>query len=213
MERERRARLADLMAAMAEGDDAMIVTLMVEFRPELEAAARFHARQVSSTVVTDGDVNSLVAEFAMAIADVSRSWKPTGSLPWTYAKARLRQVTIDLLVAPAIDLGFDGDDLAGEGSRVLDVASIDDDVEHFGRLVAMSSEHPELQEIVDRLAGASGRHVEIALTYRMQQLQGDEHASTSVADWFQTTPNNVRQITKRVFARLDDLDLDAMMVR
>ena len=213
MERERRARLADLMAAMAEGDDAMIVAFMVEFGPELETAARFHARSLS-VPVTDSDVLSLVAEFAMAIGDAARSWKPSGSLPWTYAKARLRQITIDLLIAPpAIDLGFDGDDTAGEGSRVLGVASMNDDGECFGRLAAMASDRPQLQEIVDRLAGANGRHVEIALTYRMQQLQGDEHASESVAEWFETSKDNVRKIAERVFGLLDDLDLDAMMVR
>lgn len=212
MERERRARLADIMSAMAGGDDAMIVALMHEFRPELERAVRFHARNVSSRPITSADVNSLVADYAMTISDVAHSWRADGgSLPWTYATARLRQVTLDFLVAPDVDLGFVGDDIADEGSVVL--GGLADEGEHFETLVEMSESVPGLDEIVTRLAGASGRHVEIALTYRLQQLQGDEHASANVAEWFQTNPDNVRQITRRVFARLDDLDLDAIMVR
>lgn len=205
----RRVRLNTLMAGMAANDDAMTAALMVEFRPELERAARFHATSLGHRSLTSGDVSSMVAEFAMTIADAAAGWRPDGALPWTWAKARLRQVAIDMLVQPAIDLGFEGDDLADEGSQAF---GVDNDGEFFGTLVELAHTRLELRPVVIALAGATPHHREIALSYRMQQRQGDPSPSHSVAAWHNTTPANVRQIARRVWRRLDGVDLDDMMV-
>ncbi len=213
MSPDRRARLEALMAGMAAGDDAMISALMFEFRDELERAARFHANSVSPSTPNDGDIVGLVADFAFVIADVAKSWRPDGgALPWTFARRALRQKAIDVLVTPielrkSLDDGNFGD-IADEGSRALGVI----DGEYLGTLIDMADQMPEVAKVLDRLSSASDEHVAIALEFRIQRQQGDRSAAATVAERFDKTPANVRQIHHRVWKQLADLELDDMMV-
>lgn len=209
---DRRARLEHIMAGLAAGDDAMIVALMREFAPELERAARFHARSVTTAPVTDGDITGLVADFAFAIAAVAKSWRADGgALPWTFARAALRQVAIDVLVTPAemrtsLDDGKFGD-IADEGSRALGC----DEGECLGTLIDLAQRVPAVRAVVSRWDGVPDLHLEIALEYRMQQMQGDPSAAATIAERYGKSTQNVRQIASRVWRRADGAHPDMMV--
>lgn len=210
---ERRVRLEQIMAGLAAGDDAMVAALMREFGPELERAARFHAGTVAAGHVSEGDIVSLVADFAFVIADAAKSWRADGgALPWTFARRALRQVAIDHLVTPAqmrssLDDGTFGD-VADEGSRALGF----EDGECLGTLIDIAERVPAVAAMIELWQGVPDEQLEIALEYRMQQNQGDPSAAATIADRYDKSPANVRKIASRVWQRVNDIELDDMMV-
>ncbi|MCP3935061.1 MAG: hypothetical protein GY708_06785 [Actinomycetia bacterium] len=180
---DRRARLEQIMAGLAAGDDAMISALMFEFGPELERAARYHAKQVATGPVRDGDIVGLTADFAFAVAHAAKSWRPDGgALPWTFARRALRQLAIDVLVTPV----------------------------QLRRSLAEGV--PAVRVVLDRWHTVPDQHITIALEYRMQQQQGDPSAAATVAERHAKTADNVRQIASRVWRRVADVEFDDIMV-
>lgn len=207
MDTTRRERLRDVMAAMAVGDTAMVFSLVNEFGDELEKAARYHVRSLDLRV-GDDDIKALVNEFAMALFDAGGAWRADGgALPWVWASRRLRQIVIDQLLPPTfmedvLGSGVELGDETGEGSRPL---GENDDTEWSGILAELAVVNVDARRVWEECKNHNPRNVEVFISYRIQQAQGDPAPSETVAEQFGLTPANVRQIAKRMGDRLGDL--------
>ena len=91
---DRRRRLVEIMTAMPH-EPAFMVSLMNEFRAELTSHARWQIRRLG--VWVDRDViDDLVVDYAVELHSCAAAWRPDGgALPWVWASARLRNVTIE----------------------------------------------------------------------------------------------------------------------
>jgi hypothetical protein len=198
------ARVAEVMAAVAAGQTGAVFVLHAEFGPSIQSAVRRALRQFGVDGLDPDDLNGLVMEATLAIADAAGSWHPGGALPWWWAYNRIRQIV----------------------SRFLGQFSVAYDPQLHGGLAgdipqAWMGEEPTMLELIDAMAETdsdvallrdafaevpgSARDREILLVYTNQQRAGDHSPAETVAPMFGLTPAAVRQVVKRTRDRLRTL--------
>jgi len=203
-----RARLEELMARLADGDQAAVIALYVEFATPISAALRSHLRAVGCDGIGRADLDGLVLDACFALADCARAWRPDGgALPWVWAARRLRV----LASAHVGQYGetFDPDRHEPDGASPPAPAGDDADsqVEVLDRL---ASAHPLCRLLREALAQVgSARDGEIFLELQVQRLAGDRSPAVTVGRQFGLRPAAVRQVRRRTRARLRSLaDID-----
>lgn len=207
-----KARLADLMGRMAEGDDEAIFALYEEYGARLAAVMRRHLAAVGVQGATRDDVDGLVIDACLDLASCAGAWRPDGgALPWTWAGNRLRGLAARFAGVHADEL----DDAALEraavdhravpGGRAGSAAGVDEGTA-FEVLRQVGRSHAMAALLLDALAlVASPRDQAVLLELRLQTDLGDPSPSHTVGAALGARPDAVRQVGTRLRRRLRDL--------
>lgn len=194
-------RLAELMERLAERDGAALFDLIEAHRSDLARTVRSIAGKRNARLRA-GEVEELVTEAALAIADVAGAWKAGGAPPWVYAWGR---------IAEAVDRHI------GQWSSVLDDAT--EDVDAAAPPPPAGSE-PPVAEVLHGLAAerelvallvdgldrvASERDRLLFVDHGVQAAMGDPSPAVTVGLMYGMEPAAVRQQTRRVRLRLGKL--------
>ncbi len=206
MNRDQRARLNDLMARLAGGDNGAIFDLHAEFRPALGAVMRRHLGALDARVPDHDDLEGLVLDAWFVLRDCAGGWDPEGgALPWNWAHHRLRQLASAWVGQYADE--FDGDLVHPATSHVVEVGDDDRDV-----LVVLDdlADRDELVALFRRALHlvASERDRVVLLEVGIQEVLGDPSPATTVASLMDMSPEAVRQARSRVRSRLRALARD-----
>ena len=205
--------LAVIMARLAEGDEAAVVTLYQRFGDRVAGTVRAVLRERGLTLVHD-EVGGLVLDACLAIAGVAGAWSPDGgALPWTWARRRIERC-VDRLIgqrtvpldehlhvvesqsagAYAASVGYVG--LAGfepDDGRPLCTA--------LSGLSATDDRCRLLDDAFDR-AAVSPLDREVCLQYAAEQHTGNRSPATTVGAMFALKEPTVRQRVRRSRERL-----------
>ncbi|WP_208029422.1 hypothetical protein [Rhabdothermincola sediminis] len=199
MERDERALLERLMAAMAAGDAAALFNFVPQFGGALARAVREVLREFGRVdLLADRDeIDGLVQEAAFVIFERAGGWNPAGTPPWVWAKRAIRAAVVRAIGHPTTDLDLcqlDGVDrpwsLAAQATTDIDRAA----------LRARHADFALFCEAVERVG--SPRDQAVYHEYLAQQSNGDRSPATTVATQFELRPDHVRQIVHRMRARL-----------
>ena len=201
---QREQALVAVMARLAEGDRAGVLTLREHFRPELAAAVRRVARRRHAALDADA-VDELVTDLALELGHLAGAWDPAGAPPWVWARHRVALVVdrhlgqwtrpLDQAGLQVADRG--GPPPPGEEPAVLEV------------LDGLANRVPEvalLREAVGRVA--SERDQVIFFETAVQSALGDRSPAATVAGLMGIRPEAVRQQARRVRLRVQRLAAD-----
>lgn len=220
MESQEFDELARIMARLAEGDEAAVVTLYERFGDRVAGTVRAVLRERGLTLVHD-EVGGLVFDACLAIGQVAGAWSPQGgALPWTWARRRVERC-VDRLFGPrtvpleehlhVLEVRAAHDETAGGWAG--DPA---DDPEHGARRVererwqlystlaalgAVDDRCRLLDDAFDR-AAVSPLDREVCLQYAAEQHTGNRSPATTVGAMFALKEPTVRQRVRRSRERL-----------
>ena len=204
--REGRDRdLVAVMAALADGDRAAIVTLREQFRPELSRAVRSVAAKRGARLSAD-DVDGLITDVALAMTKLAPAWDPErGAPPWVWARHRVAEVV---------------DRHIGQWTTSLDALEVEVDLEPVVAPAASAGSEPRPVDVAARLAAdhtgmalvcealekvASPRDRELFFEVLVQASLGDRSAAATVGRLLGVSPEVVRQQMGRIRRRIRDL--------
>lgn len=192
--------LAAVMGRIGAGEGAAVFELIDTWRDELARTVRSIAGQRRARLGA-GEVDDLVVDAALAIADIAGSWSPDGAPPWVYARGR---------IAAAVDRHI------GQWSEPLDDESFSQreqpasapaaevgTAEVFARL---ATEHRMVALLRDGLGRvASERDLVVFVELGVQVALGDPSPAVTVARMYGMQPAAVRQQNRRMRVRLRQL--------
>jgi DNA-directed RNA polymerase specialized sigma24 family protein len=194
-----RARLAELMARFADGDLGALVPFIHTFGGALARVIRRHLSDLGRWDVA-GDrhqVDELVQECALELAERAGAWDPAGALPWVWADRAIRQIIIRYVGHPSVEFDPHRHD---EVDVTMCEAAIEVKFEDLVR------RHPELDLLLQAIAQVgSDRDRAVHLQYRIQKGLGDMSPAHTVGAEFGLAPDHVRQIDRRMRVRLAQL--------
>lgn len=198
MDRQRRERVAEIMAAITGGDDAAAITLAMEFRQELAGAVRAAALRLGVGLEAD-ELNGLVLEAALAIGEVAGGWRDDGgALPWNWGRARIRNVVAHHVGVFAERL--EPDHLDNRPSRPAVEAwqgDAADDRQPHRVLERLADHHVDVARVRDVAARVGEVDLDLLLEFRMQQSQGDPSPAVTIARARGLRPETVRKRVSR----------------
>jgi hypothetical protein len=205
--------LVGIMARLAEGDEAAVVTLYERFGDRVAGTVRAVLRERGLTLVHD-EVGGLVFDACLAVAAVAGAWSPDGgALPWTWARRRIARC-VDRLIghrtvpldehlhvveshssgAYAGSVGYVGvSGLEPDDGRPLCTA--------LAGLSATDARCRLLDDAFDR-AAVSPLDREVCLQYAAEQNTGNRSPATTVGAMFALKEPTVRQRVRRSRERL-----------
>jgi hypothetical protein len=187
------------MAAMAD-DVAMVVPFLAAYGGRLAGVVRRHLRELGrAELAGDPDtVQGLVLDVALWLRDHAGSWRPDGSLPWTWAWSAIRALVIEHIGHARADVELEGldDQWVAPTSPVGDL--------DLDELATRVPELALLFEALDRI-GVGERDRRVHVEYRLQVAMGDPSPAHTVAAELGLHTDHVRQIDRRVRAKLQAL--------
>lgn len=198
--------LVAIMARLADGDEAAVVTLYERYGGPIAAAVQRVARQRRHAVDRD-DLDGMVFEVCFEIASVAGAWSPDGgALPWVWARHRVANVVDRVLGQWADPLddqqlaqiaGRDGGTTAPASPAAVDTALGD----VLARLVPSLESARLLAEALDH-ERISGRDRELLLEYAFEKHSGNASPAATVAPVFGMKEASVRQAARRARQRV-----------
>lgn len=216
--------LAGIMARLADGDEAAVVTLYERFGDRVAGTVRAVLRERGLSLVHD-EVGGLVFDACLAIGDVAGGWSPDGgALPWTWARRRIERCVDRLLGQHTVPLDEHVhalDERAAQGgyAGVGSLGSLGSGSSGSGRraggdrepmcaalasLVAVDSRVRLLDDAFER-AAVSRLDREVCLQYAAEQHTGNRSPATTVGAMFALREPTVRQRVRRSRERLRQL--------
>jgi hypothetical protein len=203
MDPTERTELERIMAALAAGDRAFVVTLIERFGERLAGAVRAIVRDMGrDDILRDpGEIDGLVIDAAFVIADAAGGWRLDGALPWVWAQRAIRSSVAATVGHRTVGHDEDLDAEVNDAPRGVAHPGADD--------FAAVAHLPEVRLMLDALdTVASERDRAVFLEFRRQKRDGDPSPSHTVAELTGLSSANVRQIVLRVGRRLDQLLVD-----
>ena len=188
--------LAALMARMAD-DRSTVVAFVDEYGDTLAAVVRGHLRSFGRAhLARDVDeVQGLVWSVALFLQERAGAWRAGGAAPWNWAHHGIRKLVADGVGHAVVDLDVDRVDLAwippARGGAEVDFASL-------------AAAEPRLGLLHEAIATVpcTDRDRSVHVEYRIQWLLDDPSPAHTAAAVFGLRPPNVRQIDRRVRAKL-----------
>lgn len=195
-----RTELARLLAAMVD-DPAMVVPFLDAYGERLAAVVRRHLRDLGrDDLARDGDtVEGLVVDVALLLRDHGGAWRPDGgALPWSWAWSGIRALVVEVAGHARADVELDrlAEGTPAPVAPVTAAAELD--------LDGLAARVPELDLLLEAIGelGLRERDRRVHVEYRLQVALGDPSPAHTVGAEFGLTPELVRQIDRRVRARL-----------
>ena len=201
---EDRARVAALMARMADGDAAAVFELYEACGARLAAVMRAHLGAVGVRGVPREEVDGLVMDACLELFACAGAWRPDGgALPWTWAAGRLRRLAARWVGIHADELDEGAYDEGGAAAATGPAAWSGDEGSAFEVLREASRHHALADLLLDGLGRVgSPRDQAIVLELRLQADLGDPSPSHTVAAGLGASPEAVRQVSSRMRRRL-----------
>lgn len=213
-QRDRRRRVAEIMASAARGEGDAVVALYMEFGGPIAAAMRRHLDDLGAHHVAADDLQGLVLDACIELCLRAGSWSPGGgALPWVWASRRLRMLASGFVGQWADELdeasasrcsraavGVDDEPRWESGDADLDGQGDDDEIETLRSLAARRGDARLLCEALATIA--SERNQRILLAYRLQASLGDPSPAITTGRRFGMQPAAVRQVVKRTSDKL-----------
>lgn len=193
--------LAEIMARMAEGDDAAMVTLYERYRTPIAGAVQRELRHRGVRLGRD-EVGGLVIDVCLELRSIAGAWSPEGgATPWVWARHRIGNL-VDRVVgqhAAALDEAR----LAAVEAPERAVGAADDRslVDALAR-VAPDLESARLVAEALEAARLSPRDRELVLEYAYEKQAGNPAPATTVAAQLGMKEATVRQAFRRAVQRL-----------
>lgn len=194
MDKQSKQRVVDLMARMAAGDEAAIVSLYQEFGPVIGSVMRRLLRDFRIDHIEAEELDGLVMDACFALYECASAWQADrGAQPWTWAEKRLRALVatfLDLHTDPLDDerVGDLADGPAGPTSEPDGIAVLD-------AIAARGDQARLLRSALEQVA--TPRNRAITLEVKVQQAMGDRSPAVTVGRQFGMKPDAVRQVVKR----------------
>lgn len=200
MDSEERARLNELMARLAAGDDDAVFALHARFGDRLAAKMLGHVRALNARQPDRDELHGLVLDGWFALRECATGWDPDGgALPWNWAGHRLRQVAVAWVGQYADE--FDEALLVQVPAPTL--ALVDDEDDQLVVLERLAQRHDEVRLFREALLEvASPRDCVVLLEVRVQHQLGDPSPAATVALMMDMSPGAVRKVHSRVRSRL-----------
>ncbi len=191
------------MSALAGGDRAALWTLATEFDGELRGAARQRLLAMGRLDLANDD--DILAGLVIDIAFLFHgcSWTADGgALPWVWAGRAIDRLVSETAGhrSTSTDPGDTPADGAGDEASVGVGAAPD---VGFDTLATVDPTVALLRAAIARVASERDQRVHIA--YRTQHADGDPSPANTVAAMTDLAAANVRQIDRRVRAKLSTL--------
>jgi hypothetical protein len=182
-------------------DLAMVVPFLDAYGDRLAAVVRRHLRDLGRDDLArdDDTVYGLVVDVALLLRDHAGAWRPDGgALPWSWAWSGIRALVVEAAGHARADVELDR-----LGERTAAPISADAEVD----LDELAARVPELDLLLEaiRELGLRDRDRRVHVEYRLQVALGDPSPAQTVGAEFGLTPELVRQIDRRVRARLQRL--------
>jgi hypothetical protein len=174
-------------------DDAAVVPFVQAYGDRLAAVVCRILRDFGrrDLVRDDGEVAGLVWTAAFTIRDRAGSWKPGGAAPWSWAFPAIRAAVAREIGHARADVDVDRlIDVAPAADRRRDDVDLDDLAHRHAAFALLRSALGEI--------GGNPRHAEVHLQYGVQKAMGDPSPAITVGTEFGLSPDNVRQIDRRV---------------
>ena len=219
--------VALLMAAIAAGDRPAIWALRELADCPVRSRVRGELRRLGVRYEAE-DLDAMVTDAVLAIADIAASWRPGGAPPWSWAHHRVVGVVHRFVgtFADSFDALGDGDSggaldwLAAHATRVapstgatrsvgevpaggeaVDPAAVVGDARAaLRRLAATRPLAADLDAALSELA--SPRDAAVWLAMLDERAAGNRHPAVTVGARFAMRADAVRQATHRVWGRL-----------
>lgn len=202
-----RDEVARLMAQMAAGDPAAVFAFVAAFGGRLAGLVR---RQLFSLGRRDvascrDDVDFLVQSAAFALFDRAPGWSPDGALPWVWAERAIRAEVVAYLGHPSVELDPERSpvEATSPNARARSAHPSGRGPGDFDELARRDPTVGLLHEAIAEVANERDRRVHVE--YGIQKRSGDASPAHTVAAEFGLSPENVRQIDRRVRRRLQAL--------
>jgi hypothetical protein len=198
-----RDRLREVMAAMADGDAAMLVAFVGEFGPPVRNLVRrtifsFGRRDL---LTDEADVTDLVTTATLEIFDRAAAWDPDGAPPWVWAERAIRAALAERAGHALADVS--PDELHEQPVQLTLSRALDGDARRV--LVRIAELEPRATMWWNAVGTVTNdRNRNIYFEYELQKALGDRSPANTVAEMFGLTPANVRQIARRVRVRLTE---------
>jgi hypothetical protein len=189
--------LVGVMARLADGDGAALVELIDCARSPMAAAVRSVAAARRARLSAD-EVDELVVEVALVLAEHAGGWSPEGGAPpWVWARHQVARV-VDAHLGQFADPLEDAERTLG---AVASEISAESEVEVL--VARLAGRHPDialLEEAVRRVA--TDRDRTLFWETVLQQAMGDPSPATTVGRSLGVTPAVVRQQHRRIRVRI-----------
>lgn len=197
-----RAELEAVMARLAAGDEAAVVTLYERFGGQIAGAVQAVARRRPGRIDRD-DLDGLVYEVCEELRVVAPAWSPDGgALPWVWARHRVANVVDRVLgqVTEVLDEGrlAELDDRPVEGAEHAVDGTMLDALERLAPDMASAG---LLAQALDE-AALSPRDRELMLQYAYEKHSGNASPAATVGPAFDMREPSVRQAARRARERL-----------
>jgi hypothetical protein len=223
-----RDELVAIMARLADGDEAAIVTLLERFGTPIAAAVRRAARTRPGHL-DPREVDGLAFEVCCEMMAVAAAWSPDGgALPWVWARRRVESIVDRALgqvgevldearlgdldgrsaASALVDAGGGAATIGGapaaSASQTAGVAGVVSMCDALERLVPNMASANLLQQAIEE-AAISPRDREVMFEYAYEKASGNRAPAATVAAAFDMKEAAVRQVFRRARARLRDL--------
>jgi hypothetical protein len=189
-------RLTEIMAAMAAGDTDALGALHEEYRDPIRGAVRKELARLGVTHLDAAEVDGLAVDVCAELFRRARAWSPEhNTLPWTWAKLRVRAIVVAYVGHFTDPLPEGGPPAAA--SVAPPAGPADEPVlETLGRLAAVRRDLRLLEEALHKVSRPAQQ--QILFEFRMQANQGDPSPAVTVARAYALRPEAVRQTCKRL---------------
>lgn len=193
------ARVAELMARMAQGDAAAAFMLYEEFGAVIRRVLRGFLVDVGTREITPADLDGLTLDAVVALLDAAPAWRPDGgAMPWTWAERKLRALV-------RAHVGIYADEFGDAHDRVADVPSATDhiDRDEIDSLKRVAADNATVRLLIQALAECcTERDAQLLLAVKAQAAAGDPSPANTVAAQRGMTPAAVRKVVSRARAAL-----------
>lgn len=203
MEPHQHDELLAIMATLASGDRAAIVTLYSRFGGRI-AAAVWRVLDERGVRLDDREVDGIVFDFCDEMLRLAPAWSPDGgALPWVWARKRLQNIvdrTVGQKADSIDDLGPGAQGaLVDEAPRACtDDLPLDEVAEH------LAPDHAGLRLVLEAFdcAGISTRDRAVLLHHTDERCAGNPSPAVTLAEVFGVSAASIRQIVRRAKQRL-----------
>jgi len=207
MDRSKRERLVEVMAAMAAGDRAAIFMLLGEFGASIAAVLRGELRRLGVERVDNDDLNGLTIEACFALFDSAKAWDPEGgALPWNWARHKLAALASAFVGqhADSLDAGSEEGIRQVADEQLQTLGQRDpEELEVLAGLGLRNGHCALLREALELVSSLRDRS--LVLEFKVQEALGDPSPANTVGAGHQLQPATVRQAVKRTLDRVRSL--------
>ncbi len=191
--RDDKARVAELMARLAGGDNAALFVLEEEYGHRVGYMVRHQVEDMGRRdILADPDeLSGLVSEAWLVIRDRASGWRPDGAMPWNWAERAIWHRVGEVIGHRVVELA---DEVLPDEAEP---PAWEDDGEGF-LLERLTPHDPRLPLLLETLhAVTTDRNYGVVVEFLEQKAYGDPSPAVTIGHRYRLEPANVRQIVRR----------------